>query len=414
MQLSVTGISHQSAPVALREQFAFSTEELGPALAVLRERFGAAAILSTCNRTEVYLADGSDAGPEAVVEALAAAKGGYLPEGAPFYHETGIEAASRLFRVAAGIESLVIGEHEILGQVRAAFSAATAAEASNPVLARLFHSAIRAGRRARSETEIGSHGVSVSATAAALSRGTLGDLRRKTVLIVGAGEAARLAAAAIAQQGAGRLLVTTRTFDRAQDIAAELGGAAYPFEDLPSMLAEADIVITSTSAPTHVISREDVGRAMAGRRERPLVIVDIAVPRDVEPEAASVDGVRLFDIDDLEAAANSNRETRALEVPAVEAIVAEELARFEGWYEGQQVEPTIASLRRRAEAIRRSEVERTLKRLAALEDGDRERIESLTKAIVKRLLHEPVTRLRSGGPGAEVATARDLFGLDDE
>jgi glutamyl-tRNA reductase len=414
MQLSVTGISHQSAPVALRERFAFSSEELPPALDVLRTRFGAAAILSTCNRTEVYLADGRNAGRDQIIAALAHAKGEPSPEAAPFYHETGIDAARRLFRVAAGIESLVVGEHEILGQVRAAFAAATTAGASNPVLARLFHSAIRAGRRARSETEIGSHGVSVSATAVALSRRTLGDLRRKSVLIVGAGEAARLAAAALAQQGAGRLLVTTRTFDRARDIAAELGGAAYPFEDLPSVLAEADIVITSTSAPTPVISRHDLERAMATRPSRPLVIVDIAVPRDVEPDAASLEGVRLFDIDDLEEAAAANRDTRALEVPAVEAIVAAELARFSTWYEGQQVEPTIAALRRRAEAIRTAELDRTLARLPGLPQTDRARIEAMTKALVKRLLHDPVTRLRAAGTGPEVASARDLFGLDQD
>jgi glutamyl-tRNA reductase len=412
MELSVTGISHQSAPVALRERFAFSAQELPAALRVLGEQFGAAAILSTCNRTEVYLADGRNAGLAEVVAALAQAKGEAPPEAAPFYHETGFDAARRLFRVAAGIESLVVGEHEILGQVRAAFAASTNAGASNPVLARLFHSAIRAGRRARSETEIGSHGVSISATAVALSRRTLGDLRRKSVLIVGAGEAARLAAAALAQQGAGRLLVTTRTFDRARDIAAELGGAAFPFEDLPVVLAEADIVITSTSAPTHVISRADVRRAMTNRASRPLVLVDIAVPRDVEPEAASLEGVRLFDIDDLEEAAATNRDARALEIPAVEAIVAGELARFAAWYEGQQVEPTIAALRRRAEAIRKAELDRTIARLTDLPETDRARVEAMTKALVKRLLHDPVTRLRAAGAGPEVATARDLFQLD--
>jgi len=413
MQLSVTGLSHQTAPVALRERFAFAPEELPEALSRLHATLGALAILSTCNRTEVYVAAQATPARRLVVAALAAVKGEPVPEGVDFYHLSGADAARHLYRVAAGIESLVVGEHEILGQVRAAFSAATAAKTSDPMLARLFHTAIRTGRRARSETEIGGHGLSVSATAVALSRQALGDLGRKTVLVVGAGDAARLAAAALAQQGAGRLLVTTRTFERAQDIASDLGGSAYPFSELPAALAEADIVIASTSAPTHVISAADVARATAGRGKRPLVIVDIAVPRDVEPAAGEVEGVSLFDIDDLEAAAALNRIARDREVPAVEAIVADEVVRFAAWYDGLGAEPTIAALRRRAEATRATEVERTLARLPNLSAADRKRIEAMSKALVKRLLHEPMARLRGSGAGPRVDAARELFGLDE-
>jgi len=413
MQLSVTGLSHQTAPVALRERFAFAPEELTEALSRLHAKLGALAILSTCNRTEVYVVAQATPARRLVAAALAAVKGEPVPEGVDFYHLTGVDAARHLYRVAAGIESLVVGEHEILGQVRAAFSAATAAKTSNPVLARLFHTAIRAGRRARDETEIGGHGLSVSATAVALSRQALGDLGRKTVLVVGAGDAARLAAAALAQQGAGRLLVTTRTFERAQDIASDLGGSAYPFSELLAALAEADIVIASTSAPTHVIGAAEVASAMAARPRRPLVIVDIAVPRDVEPAAGEVEGVRLFDIDDLEAAAAINRTARDREVPAVEAIVADEVARFAAWYDGLGAEPTIANLRRRAEATRATEVERTLARLPNLSGAERKRIEAMSKALVKRLLHEPMARLRGSGAGPRVEAARELFGLDE-
>ncbi len=414
MNISLTGLSHQTAPVALRERFAFTAEELPAALASLRASFAGAVLLSTCNRTELYIT--SDSVPERrrVIAALAAAKGEQGPEGAQFYQADGVQAAAHLFRVAAGIESLVVGESEILGQVRGAFSASTAAKASNPTLARLFHSAIRAGRRARAETEVGAHGVSVSATAVALVKQALGDLRRRTVLVVGAGDAARLTAQALAAAGTGRILVTTRTFDRAQDIAAELGAFAYPFEQLPHLLGEADIVISSTSASGHVIDRAQVEAAMASRRQRALALVDIAVPRDIDPEVAGLPGVRLFDIDDLQAQAEANRQARLREVEAVEAIVDQEVARFAEWLRQDTATPTIAHLRRRAERARELEVERTLARLPGLTPADRKRIEAMSRAIVKRILHEPVTRLKEPAGQRHIEAARELFGLDSE
>ncbi len=415
MYVSATGLSHHTAPVSVRERFAFDTDQLPPALKRLGTRFGGAALLSTCNRTELYLA--TPEGPvdrQTATAALIDASGEVAPEGIGFYHHTGADAVRHLFRVAAGIESLVIGESEILGQVRLAFSAATAAGSSNPVLARVFHSAIRVGRRARSETEIGSHGVSVSATAVALSRQALGDLRRKTILVVGAGDAARLAGQALIQSGAGRILVTTRTFERARDIAAQLNGAAFPFSELSAALAEADIVIASTSAPDFVIGAEDVASAMRARAGRPLVIVDIAVPRDVEPSAGEIANVRLFDIDDLQAAAETNRLARQQEVAAVEEIVEFELDRFETWYGGLRATPTIARLRSQAEAARKRELERTLARLGHLSEADRRRIDAMTKALVKRILHEPVTRLRDGAGQRHLDALRDLFGLNSD
>jgi glutamyl-tRNA reductase len=399
--------------VALREMLAFSPEELPEALSRLGAAFEGAAIISTCNRTELYLTSTKRPVRSDVVAALAGAKGEQVPEGARFYHKEGVEAARHLFRVAAGIESLVVGESEILGQVRAAFSAATAAKTSNPVLARLFHSAIRAGRRARSETEVGAHGLSVSATAVALVRQALGDLRRRTVLVVGAGDAARLTAQALTAAGAGRILVTTRTFERAQDIAADLGAYAYPFEQLPDLLAEADIVISSTSAPGHVIDRERVEAAMKRRRQRPLALVDIAVPRDIDPAAAGVAGVRLFDIDDLQAQAEAHRIAREGEVRAVEEIIEHEVARFADWLRQHGAVPTIAGLRRRAEQARQLEIERTLARLPGLTAAERKRIEAMSRAIVKRILHDPVTRLKEPGSERHVEAVRELFGLED-
>lgn len=414
MHVSVTGLSYHHTPVEVRERFAFGGEELVPALRSLPRALGGAAILSTCNRTELYLAGDAAAGRTAAVEALAAARGGPAPEGAVFYHLEGAEAVRHLFRVAAGVDSLVVGESEILGQVREAFSAATAAGSSNAVLARLFHSALRVGRRARSETEIGAHGLSVSALAVSLSRRLLGSLRRKTVLVVGAGEAGRRAAAALVHAGAGRLLVTTRRSGLAEEIARDLGGVCLPFASLAEALKEADVVISSTAAPAAIVSRADVATAMAQRGEgRPLVIVDIAVPRDFDAAVASLPGVHLFDIDDLQEAAEANLAARRREVAAVEAIVAEEAQRFQAWLDGRRVEPTVAALRRKAEAVRRAELERTLARLGHLNEADRRRIEAMSKALVKRILHAPVARLRDGANEGHAAALRDLFRLEE-
>ncbi|MPZ48936.1 MAG: glutamyl-tRNA reductase [Dehalococcoidia bacterium] len=414
MHISVTGLSHKTAPVELRELFAFSADAVVPALQRLPKDLGGAAIISTCNRTELYLATEEPLDREAAAAALNAARGGEVPEGVEFYHYNGAEAVRHLFRVASGVESLVVGESEILGQVREAFSAATAAGSGSAVLARLFHSALRVGRRARSETEISAHGLSVSALAVSLSRKVLGDLRRKTVLVVGAGEAGKRSAGALAQSGVGRLLVTTRRPGLAEEVARELNGVPVPFEQLAAVLAEADVVISSTAAPDAIISAADIAGAMAARAERPLVIVDIAVPRDIEPSARDVAGVHLFDIDDLQAAAGANLEARKREVGAVETIVDDEVRRFQGWLSGRRVTPTIAALRQRAELTRRAELDRTLARLGHLSDDDRQRVEAMSKALVKRLLHAPVTRLRQGGSERHLDAVHDLFELDDD
>lgn len=412
MQISVTGLSHHTAPVSVRERFAVAPEHLLRTLEALYPRLGATAVLSTCNRTEVYIAAAQTPSADEVVSALTDTLGVATPEGLHFFQYNGIDAARHLFRVAASVDSLVVGESEVLGQVRTAFAASTAAKASNAVLARLFHAAIRTGRRARSETEIGQHGLSVSATAAKLSRQVLGDLRRKAVLVVGAGEAGQLAAQALVQQGASRLLVTTRNHERAQDIAAELNGLTVPFAELPAAIAEVDIVVTCTSAPETIISAADVAAAMRRRPERRLVMVDIAVPRDIEPAAASIEGVQLFDIDDLQAAADENLRARNGEVAAVEAIVEEELLRFEAWLKGQRVMPTIAGLSQQAEAARLKELQATLARMD-LTDEERARIDAMTRAIVKRILHTPLKRLRRDDGLRRIEAARDLFGLDD-
>ena len=411
MHISVTGVSHHETPVELRERLAFSSDALAPALRRLPDGFGGA-VLSTCNRSELYLTSETPIDRDQAIAALMTAHGDTLTEGVAFFHHQDTEAVRHLFGVASGIDSLVVGESEILGQVREAFSAATAAGSGNPVLARLFHSALRVGRRARSETEIGAHGLSVAALAVSLSKRLLGDLRRKTVLVVGAGEVGQRAAMALAQAGAGRLLVTTRRSGLAAEIARDLNGTAIPFAEMTRALFEADVIISATAAPEAIIKEHDVLAAMAFRRERPLMIVDIAVPRDVEGSVRGVDNVHLFDIDDLQAAADANLETRRREVGAVEAIIGEEAARFGTWLAERSVVPTIAALRQSAEATRRQELQRTLERLPNLTEDERRRLDAMTKSLVNRLLHAPVTRLRDQGSERHLDAVRELFDLE--
>jgi glutamyl-tRNA reductase len=416
MALFLAGISHRAAPVVVRERFAFAAEELPAALAKLRRTLDNGVILSTCNRTELYLDARGDRGTrKAALEFLAAAKG--LPaselEGRfSFFRQR--EAVRHLFRVAAGVESMVVGEAEVLGQVRSAFVAATEAGCSNPYLSRLFHSAIRVGRRARNETAIGHHAVSVSSTAVSLARQTLGDLSASRVLVISAGEAGKLAAGALRDGGVSEILVTSRTLGRAQELAADLGGRAIPFAQLTEALARSDIVISSTGAPSFVIEPEMMSDVMARRDRRPLILIDIAVPRDIDPDVREVDGVHLYDIDDLQAISNASLRARMKEVASVEAMVEEEVTRFLDWAHSLRVVPTVAALRRQAEAIRAGELARTLGHLPTLTEEEKERIEALSTAIVKKILHRPIARLKSRDYGhLYVQAARELFGIED-
>lgn len=411
MHITLVGISHETAPVEVREHFAFAPEELPAAL----PRFGGPAVLlSTCNRTEVYLAAHHAITAGSVIGLLRELRDGAdAPEDA-FYHHTGVEAARHLLRVAAGIESMVLGESEILGQVRSAFGAATAAGTHNAILSQLFHTAIRVGGRARSETDIGRHAVSVSSTAVALARRTLGDLSRRTVLVVSAGEAGKLAARSLAESGASRLLVTSRTASRAKELAADLGGQWVAFSRLGATMAEADIVISSSAAPDFLIGQREVAQATAQRDGRPLLLIDIAVPRDVDPAVRDRPNVHLYDIDDLQALVEQNRGARRQEVAKVDAIVDAGVARFSAWLRTRGVVPTVAALRERANAVREAELARTLKRLGGLAPKERSAIEAMANAMVKRLLHDPIDRLKGDDGERYAAVVRELFSLDGE
>jgi glutamyl-tRNA reductase len=414
MQISVIGISHKTAPVEVREHFAFAAAELPPLLARLGERYAGAVVLSTCSRTEVYVASARGVSdPRPIVALLSELKGDLAMEGAPFAVLTGRDAARHLFRVAAGVESMVVGESEVLGQVRAAFTAAIAAGTHTPAISRLFHTAIRVGRKVRAQTEIGHHAVSVSSTAVALARSTLGDLAGLTVLVVGAGEAGHLAAAALANVGVGRMLVTNRRPARTSELAATLGADPISFDAREAAIAAADIVISSTAAPGFVIDCAMLDRAMSGRVARPLLLIDIAVPRDIDPAARDLPGVHLCDIDELQMVAERNMSRRRSAVGEAEKIIDGDVTKFAGWLRSLEVVPTVASLRDRGEAVRLAELQRTLPKIQ-MSAADRRRVEAMTSAIVKKLLHAPISTLKQPGEGERyVQAARSLFGLDD-
>jgi glutamyl-tRNA reductase len=415
--LFLATINQKTAPVAVRERFAFGVDELPRALAGLKQELGHGVILSTCNRTELYVDARRERDlSERTLDFLTEAKGltdGVFDERFHFYGE--VEAVHHLFRVTAGIESQVLGEAEILGQVRSAFIAATDARSTNPYLARLFHSAIRVGRRARNETAIGRHGLSVSAAAVALARKTLGDLSTRCVLVISAGEAGKLTAHALQDCGVARMLVVSRRLERAQELAAELAGEAMPIDRLGEALGCSDIVITSSGSPSFIIGQDMVRDVMSRRDGCPLLLIDIAVPRDVDPAVRAIDSVHLFDIDDLQSVAEANRRARQKESAAVEAIVQEEAARFLDWSRSLGVVPTISALRRDAEKMRRAEVAKTLAHLPDLTDEEKQHIESLSEAIVKKLLHRPISRLKAKDGGqVYVEAARELFGIDEK
>jgi glutamyl-tRNA reductase len=306
---------------------------------------------------------------------------------------------------------MVLGESQVLGQVRDAMAAATDAGALNGTLSRLFHSAISVGKRARSETQIGRHAVSISSAAVALARRHAGDLRDRTVVVISAGTTGKLAARSLADTGA-RILVANRTPQRAAGLAEDIGSSAtgIGLSDLGRAMPEADVVISGTGAGTFVLGPEEVKPAAAHRNGRGLLLIDVAVPRDIDPAVREIPGVRLFDIDDVEAVAEAGLNVRQAEVRRVEAIIEEEIAGFLSWWDSLDIVPVIAALRERAEDIRRRELERTLRRLPDIDEETRKRIEAMTAAIVKKMLDRPIARLKDGADkGLYMEALEDLF-----
>jgi glutamyl-tRNA reductase len=405
--LVLVGISHHRAPVELRERAALDGERAGELARCLAGATGEAVCLSTCNRTELYLADHSPDEAQAKAEAALLALEAEL--GPALYRLRDEAAALHLFRVAAGLDSMVPGEGEILGQVRAAHEAG----ARGPVLDRLFRQALHAGRKARSQTAIGESPASVSSAAAALAEQVFGEVRGRRILVIGAGKVGELTTRNLLSRGAEIAFVANRSVDRATALAERFGAAALPLERIGEELARADVVVSSTAAPGWILEREAVRRVLPARRGRPLFLIDLAVPRDLDPAIHELDGCYLYDIDDLQAVVSETLAGRRREAERAEAIVAGEAQRFQEWQAARDVVPAIASLRARAEEIRAAELDR-----AKLNDLERRAADSVTAAVVNKLLHLPTIRMKEAAAAANgviyADAVRHLFGLEDE
>ena len=418
MSLLVLGLDHRTAPVELRERLSVERDQLPDALEQLAEYVPQSVIVSTCNRTEVYTYDPDDIG---LVGRVGDFLIGYSGVPGPelerhIYQLWESDCVSHLFRVASGLESMIVGERQILGQVRAAFSVASQGGYIKSPLTRVFHDALRAGRRVHRETSIGQHSRSVSRAAVQLARGLFDRLDDRHALVIGAGDAGRMVARALVDAGVQQITVVNRTHWRAQDLARQLGGVAAPFENLGCALADADLVISSTGSPGYVVDEAMVAEALAQRRSaEPMMLIDIAVPRDIDPSVGDLDRARLFDIDALAQVAEVSLDGLAGEVQKAGTLVDAELSRFAEWWHSSDAMELVVNMRRRADVVRREEVARTLRMLHEDEDGElAERLHAMTNALVKKLLHQPTAELRSGDNTTDYRVARRLFGNDDD
>ncbi len=421
--LLALGVSHHTAPLALREKLAMPE---GRAATVLAELLAGDAVheavaVSTCNRTELYLVTADPVEAESSALAVLARQAGIRPTELTdsLYAVRDRDAVRHLFSVAAGLDSMIIGEAEIQGQIKRAYELALVEGATGPIGNRLFREALGAGKRVRTETGVGRAHVSVASVAVSLAARELGDLTAKRVLVVGAGETGELTARALRASGVQTVFVANRHYDRAIGLAQRFGGSAVRFEELPAELARTDIVVSSTASPHVIVDREDLELTMGERPGRPLVMIDIAVPRDVDPSAREVPGVALYDMDDLQRAVARGRSVREAEAVQARALVEDEVERFDRWLTSLEVVPTIAALRERGEEVVQAVLRENAHRWEELSPGDRERLTVMARAIVRRLLHEPTLRLKASatdeGDGeayVHVQALRELFGLD--
>ena len=417
--LFVTGMSHRTAPLEVREQLALEEDKVRQILGDLSGRglLTEVMILSTCNRVEVYgVAEVPGEARSAAFSLLGAQRGLRLPDlEALLYTRTEEDAVLHAFRVAASLDSMVLGEPQILGQVKDAFALAQSSSTVGPLLHTLMTQAFNVAKKVRTETEIGRLAVSVSFAAVELARKIFGSLEGKSVLLVGAGEMGELAARHLVDQGSLPVYVTNRTRSRAEELARALAGTAVPFDQLDASMESVDIVITSTAAPEPIIRAAEVQRAMHARRSRPLFFIDIAVPRNVEAAVNGLPNVFCYDVDDLRGVVESNLRERQREAQRAEALVQREVERFAERLKDLEVVPTIVSLREKLEMVRRAEVDRALARLPNADAETRRIIEALSKAIINKVLHAPTVKLRDSsrqGHGPRwIELISELFGL---
>jgi glutamyl-tRNA reductase len=421
MKLLVTGVSHKTAPVEVREGLAFREEALAEALTDLRSRDGVeeALILSTCNRVEIAVtaADGFD--PRETVDAFLSHRkaAGAAALAAHLYHCEGREAVHHLFRVASSLDSMVVGEPQILGQLKAAYAAAKACGAVSGLLDGVIARAFNVAKRVRSETGIGQMAVSVSYAAVELARKIFGSLDRRAIMIVGAGKMSELAARHLRRSGAAEVYVTNRTYQRALEMARLFEGTAVDYGQFLAALPKVDILIASSGAPHYILHKEEMQRVIAARRNRPMFLIDIAVPRNIEPSVNQIDNVFLYDIDDLQEVVNANLRERLKEADHAEALVAEEVDRTMARLKAAEVTPTIVGLQEQLEQIRAGELEKIKRKFGPFTERQEEALEALTRGIVNKIAHGPISELRNhaGRPdGAHVIAAfRKAFHLQD-
>lgn len=426
MKILLVGLSYKTTPIEIREKLSFTTEMLRSALTHFDATHSQAhledvregVILSTCNRLEVYAVVRDPAvAQQAIIQFLS--RSCDLPMEMLtddfFYTYQDETAVTHLFRVASGLDSMVLGEPQILGQITDAYELAQSQRAVGVVLSALMRAAIHTGKRARTETAIGVNPSSVSSVAASMADELLGDLRDKHALLVGVGEMGKIVAGALFQRGIAEIVVTNRTYEKAAELAEKWHGRAIGFQQLPDALRSADIVITATGAPHTILNRRLIEPAMCHRPDRPLFIIDIALPRDVDPDVVDISRVYLSDIDALQGQAEDNTQERKLEIPAVEEIVAEEVDQFLNWFSSLEVVPTITDWRKQIETVRRQELERLFNRLD-LDERAQKLISTMSHRLISKLLHEPTIRLKeeaAHGNGAVYTSAvRYLFGLD--
>ncbi len=421
--LLLVGINHRTAPVEVRERMLIDESHLPAAVADLVHRDGIqeGMILATCNRVELTgRAPGSPSeGTEQVIRQFLADYHhcDLAPYEQYFYWRHQEEVVRNLFRVASSLDSMILGEPQILGQVKQAYAVARDAGALNGVLSDVVNQALAVARRVRRETALGASAVSVSYAAIELAKKIFGNLQGKCVFVIGAGKMSELAAKHLLRSGASTILVSNRTYERAVELAAAFGGSPVPFEALFEHLGRADIVISSTGAPSFIIRKDQAERLMAARRNRPMFFVDIAVPRDIDPGVNDLDNAFVYDIDDLEQVVEANRKQREREAEWAERIVNEELAKMMRRLASREVVPTIVALETRLDQICQTEMGRFRGRLSSLTPEQRETVEALIHGVVNKILHGPITELKSGAgqpeQGALVQTIRKIFGVSE-
>ncbi len=414
MALTVVGINHRGAPLDIRERVAYRPSEIGDAIAVLREEASLreAVVLSTCNRTELYLVEGDTDAAPTVWSALSARLGGEASQYG--YVRRDREAVMHLFRVASGLDSMVLGEAQIHGQVRDAWESSRTH--SGPMLNRLFQTSLLVAGRVRNETSIARGAASVSSASVQLAKQIFGSLAGKRAMVLGAGEMAELALECLADQGVRTSIVANRTFERAAELAERHGAVAMHYDECWSALSDVDVLVCSTAAPHAVVFREHVQPALDARGDRPLCILDIALPRDVDPSVGELDNVFLYNLDDLQAVVSANLERRRAELPTAEDLIAGEAERYWEWVAGLAAVPVLTEMRDRMDVVRGKELDAALRRLQHLPEADRAVVEELSRTLMNKFLHSPTVRLRAAAANGRglgvVDTVRYLFDLE--